>query len=60
MDFRPLNVTERKDLILALRGNVEENKAILTDRRDTSFAGVSEEIPDDEVIDAIRSVPCHY
>jgi hypothetical protein len=60
MDFRPLNETERKQLLTALRGNVEEDKAILTDRRDTSFAGVSEEVPDEEVIHAIRSVPCHY
>jgi hypothetical protein len=30
------------------------------DRRDTSFAGVADEVTDDEVISAIRSVPCHY
>ena len=60
MDFRPLNDTERNQLIQALRGNADENKAILTDRRDTSFAGTSEEVTDEEVIHAIRSVPCHY
>jgi len=60
MDFRPLNDTERSQLIQALRGNAEENKTILTDRRDTSFAGTSEEVTDEEVIHAIRSVPCHY
>jgi hypothetical protein len=60
MDFRPLNTTDRQQLIQALRGNAEENKAILTDRRDTTFTGVSDEVPDDEVIHAIRSVPCHY
>lgn len=60
MDFRPLNDTERKQLIQALRGNAESSTAILTDRRDTSFAGVSDEVSDEEVIHAIRSVPCHY
>ena len=60
MDFRPLNDTERSQLIQALRGNADENKTILTDRRDTSFAGTSEEVTDEEVIHAIRSVPCHY
>jgi hypothetical protein len=30
------------------------------DRRDTSFAGTAEEVPDEEVISAIKSVPCHY
>jgi hypothetical protein len=30
------------------------------DRRDTSFLGVTDEVPDEEVITAIRSVPCHY
>jgi hypothetical protein len=60
MDFRPLNDTERRQLVTALRGNAEDDKAILTDRRDTSFAGTAEEVTDEEVITAIRSVPCHY
>ena len=60
MDFRPLKTDERQKLIDALRGNAEDNLAILMDRRDTSFAGSSEEISDDEVISAIQSVPCHY
>lgn len=60
MDFRPLNDTERRQLISALRGNAENDLAILTDRRDTSFAGAAEEVTDDEVIRAIKSVPCHY
>jgi hypothetical protein len=60
MDFRPLNETERRQLVGALRGNAEKNRAILMDRRDTSFAGMAEEITDDEVISAIKSVPCHY
>ena len=34
MDFRPLNDSERRQLVSALRGNAEENLAILTDRRD--------------------------
>src|SRR5438132_9848680 len=60
MDFRPLNDTERRQLITALRGNAESDRAILMDRRDTSFLGSVEEVPDEEVISAIRSVPCHY
>lgn len=60
MDFRPLNDTERRQLIQALRGNAEDNLAILTDRRDTSFSGTTNEVTDDEVISAIQSVPCHY
>jgi hypothetical protein len=60
MDFRPLNDTERRQLISALRGNADSNRAILMDRRDTSFVGSVDEITDDEVITAIRSVPCHY
>jgi hypothetical protein len=60
MDFRPLNDTERRQLVSALRGNAESNVAILTDRRDTSFAGTTDEVTDEEVITAIRSVPCHY
>jgi len=46
--------------VTALRGNAESNLAILMDRRDTSFVGVADEVPDEEVITAIKSVPCHY
>jgi len=60
MDFRPLNDTERQKLIDALRGNAQNNLNILMNQRDTSFAGVAEEVTDDEVISAIKSVPCHY
>ena len=60
MDFRPLDVNERQQLIAALRGNAENEQAILTDRRDTSFVGTSEVVPEEDVISAIKSVPCHY
>lgn len=60
MDFRPLNDNQRQQLIDALRGNAESDRAILMDRRDTSFIGGSDEVTDDEVISAIKSVPCHY
>jgi hypothetical protein len=60
MDFRPLNDVERRQLISSLRGNAENNRAILIDRRDTSFVGTADEVPDEEVINAIKSVPCHY
>ena len=60
MDFRPLLDTERRQLLAALRGNAENDRAILLDRRDTSFAGTTDEDTDEEVIIAIRSVPCHY
>ena len=30
------------------------------DRRDTSFLGTADDVTDDEVIFAIKSVPCHY
>ena len=60
MDFRPLNDTERKQLITALRGNADSGTALLMDRRDTTFLGTTDEVTDDEVINAIKSVPCHY
>jgi hypothetical protein len=60
MDFRPLDETERRLLVTALRGNAEEGKALLMDRHDTRFLGIGEDVPDDEVIHAIKSVPCHY
>jgi hypothetical protein len=60
MDFRPLAELERRQLIDALRGNVERDRAILMDRRDTSFVGSSDDVTEEEVIFAIQSVPCHY
>ncbi len=60
MDFRPLNTDERQRLIDALRGNAETGRAILMNQRDTSFVGVVDEVTDEEVISAIKSVPCHY
>lgn len=60
MDFRPLNDTERRQLVTALRGNAESNRVLLLDRRDTSFVGTTDEVTDEEVITAIKSVPCHY
>jgi len=30
------------------------------DHKDTSFVGTVDEIADEEVISAIKSVPCHY
>ena len=60
MDFRPLNDTERRQLISALRGNAASDRPILMDRRNTSFLGSTDEVTDDEVITAIKSVPCHY
>jgi len=60
MDFRPLNDSERRQLVTALRGNAESDRAILMDRQDTSFAGTADEVSDEEVISAIKSVPCHY
>jgi hypothetical protein len=60
MDFRPLNDPERTRLLTALRGNADSDRAILTDRRDTSFVGTADEVTNEEVIAAIQSVPCHY
>lgn len=60
MDFRPLSELERRQLVTALRGNAEGNRVLLLDRRDTSFVGSTDEVPEEEVINAIKSVPCHY
>lgn len=59
MDFRPLDTEERTNLLLALRGNADNNLALLMDRN-TRFVGTAEEVSDEEVINAIKSVPCHY
>jgi hypothetical protein len=60
MDFRPLSETERRNLMMALRANAQDKRAILMDPRTTRFAGTAEEVPEEDVIRAIKSVPCHY
>jgi len=60
MDFRPLAEAERRNLITALRGHSDRGVALLIDPKDTTFTGVAEEIPDEQVIAAVKSVPCHY
>ena len=60
MDFRPLNEVERVNLAKALKSNAAGDGAMLMDRKDTTFAGTSDDVSDDEVISAIKSVPCHY
>jgi hypothetical protein len=60
MDFHPLNDVERIRLRAALGGNAEQGCAILMDRQNTRFVGTAEEVPDEEVVMAIQSVPCHY
>jgi hypothetical protein len=60
MDFRPVAEAERRQLITALRGHSDRGVALLIDPRDTSFAGVAEEVPDEQVVAAVKSVPSHY
>jgi hypothetical protein len=60
MDFRPLAEAERRQLITALRGHADRGVALLLDPKDTSFVGTAEEVPDEQVITAVKSVPCHY
>jgi len=60
MDFRPLAEVERRTLTTALRNNADRGLALLMDRLDTSFAGTAEDVPEVEVINAVKSVPSHY
>src|SRR5215471_19385523 len=59
MDFRPLAEAERRQLITALRGHSDRGVALLIDPKDTSFVGTTEEVPDEQVVVAVKSVPCH-
>jgi hypothetical protein len=60
MDFRPLAEAERRQLLTALRGNADRGLALLLDRRDTGFAGTADDLPDEQVLTAVKSVPSHY
>jgi hypothetical protein len=60
MDFRSLDAVARGRLFAALQGNADRDLAILMDPGDTSFIGTIDEVPEEEVILCIKSVPCHY
>jgi hypothetical protein len=64
--FTPLAGSERKELLHALRRNELHGHALLLDRKDTSFAGVENELPMEGDVEgaramvAVRSVPTHF
>lgn len=58
-EFVPLSDKEAKKIGKALDANIG-GSALLMDAQDTSFAGSTDVIDDEEVINAIKSVPCHY
>lgn len=60
MDFRPLDRLTRENLAAALRSNAIGNTALLMDPRDTTYVGSATEVPDEEVVNAVASVPVHY
>jgi len=65
MDFRPMDSDERRRLLDALRGNAAGASSIKMDPRNTSFAvtgSMEADAPrgENQVIDAIKSVPVHY
>ena len=59
--FQPLAKDRQSALLKALRSNGESGSAIVMDRKDTSFVDRgTEEVTDEEVINVVRSIPCHY
>jgi hypothetical protein len=63
MDFRPLSLLDRRQLLEALRKNTDSggNVPIQMSHRDTSFLSSSpDDVTDQEVIDTIQSIPTHY
>jgi hypothetical protein len=61
MKFTPLSKEESQKLGAALRSNAEINKPLMMDTLTTGWKpGEDESITDEETIDAIKSIPCHY
>lgn len=60
MKFTPLTDDERDALTKALNRNAEDGVPIYMDPKKTTFRMDQSDPHDEEVIAAIRSVPCHY
>lgn len=56
--FVALNKSEQAKMTEALQANAQ-GKAIMQSKSDTSFAGYGD-LENDQVITAVRSLPCHY
>lgn len=59
VEFQPLDLATRNRLKDALMGNAAKSDTIHMSKKDTSFVPDGE-VTDEEVITAIRSIPCHY
>jgi hypothetical protein len=60
MKFTPLTKEEAAKLGGALRENAESNKPLMMDPLTTGWRPGEDEITDEQTIDAIKSIPCHY
>ena len=62
-EHRPMTAREVKRLSTALRGNADQNLAILMGR-DTEFMGADDrfdaDVTDTQTIDAVKSCATHY
>lgn len=58
--FRPLAPAERDSLGDALRRNATDGAALRMDPLTTGWTPGAGEVSDAEVINSIKSVPCHY
>lgn len=59
--FKPMSELMRNRLRHALKQNGQLHKCILMDPKDTTFVGMSSEVPEDgAVVAAVASIPSHY
>jgi hypothetical protein len=59
MKFQPMSSEEAERLRISLVENAEKDRALVMNR-DTSFSRTTDDPHDEEVVAAIRSIPCHY
>lgn len=52
--------TETRELAEALRRNAKEGTPLFMDPLTTGWRPGEDEVTDEEVVDAVRSVPTHY
>lgn len=59
VEFKPVSPEEQQRLRRALDANAKSGEPLKMDPLDTSFVLDDRQV-EDELIDAIHSVPCHY
>jgi hypothetical protein len=60
MEFRPLNDSQRRQLLAAVYGHPGSGSVLLMEPPDSGYVNISKDLEEEKAIDTVQSVPSHY